>query len=212
MLQKLAHMLARVHHLQVPIRKEHSTFFSQTAAHLEGVLSDDRAEKLIEKNNLKVLSVEGVKKEYEELQQRVKDARVKTVFCYNDFRGSNILVSNTEPGKIVFTDLEYAGYGSRGMDICIYMHEWGKPSLSDMENRALAPDEVIRHFLSLYLEGVDLVKPGYSKRPGNGVEDILKEVKIATLQMGLFSVLMMMNMRKSIIDLVPYNPDGLMVS
>lgn len=205
-------MLAKVHSLQVPIRKEHSTFLTVSKTHLEGVYSDDRAEKIIAKLKLPFLSKVDVREEYEDLERRVEAANVKTVFCYNDFRGSNILVSQTEPGKILFTDLEYAGYGPRGLDICVYMHEWGKASLSDLENRELAPDDVIRHFINLYLEGHDLITPGYTSKAGNSVEDVLREVKIACLQMSMFGVLFTMNSRTSIIDLIPFDADQMMVS
>ena len=125
-----------------------------------------------------------LKKEFELFQKAFEKLEAPVVFCHNDFRGSNILV--TEPDeKIVVVDYEYCAYGPRGYDLGYFIREWDKDAFEFKPIEALT-DEVITNFVQLYIDGCELIQPGFSKKPKNSLTEIVKETKFGILSSSMF--------------------------
>lgn len=133
---------------------------------------------------LSVWTETTLRKEFDLYKKAYDNFKAPIVFCHNDFRGSNILV--TEPDeKIVVVDYEYCAYGSRGYDLGSFMNEWDQ-DLFEFRPLEVLTDEVLTNFVQMYVEGCELVQPGFSTKPENSVEQIIKETKFGILSTYIF--------------------------
>ena len=203
--------MAKVHSLQVPIRKNLDALTSAMGRHIDEAYEDGRME-LIEKLNLKAFASVDLREEYPQFVDLLANANIKIVFTHTDFRGSNILVSKKNPTRILLTDLEYSSYAFRGFDLAIFMFDWGKEPLVSLADPRLPDDDVIRAFIRLYIEGAELLAPGYADKEENSVDNILREVKLCALQMFFFSNTLAINRKENLVEKVPFNLHETMVS
>ncbi len=211
LLRIVAHLMAKVHSLQVPIRKNLDALTSAMGRHIDEAYEDGRME-LIKELNLKAFASVDLREEYPRFVDMLANANIKIVFTHTDFRGSNILVSKKNPTRILLTDLEYSSYAFRGFDLAIFMFDWGKEPLVSLADPRLPDDDVIRAFIRLYIEGAELLAPGYVDKEENSVENILREVKLCALQMFFFSNTLAINRKENLVEKVPFNLHETMVS
>lgn len=202
--RQLMTLLANIAHLQVPIRKEPDLilqwcrdFISYGYEHFD-VLA------LAKELKLKYLSTVDVLVEFDALVVRIKALKSPLVFAHNDFRGSNLLVTQgkDKSPEIFACDLEHAGYGSRGYDLATIFWEWGQKEVLDMT--APPPtDENLTDLLTTYIECCDEVSPGYSSRPENSLEAHAREVKLNNLFNVLFFAGFLIGQKEVLIATMP---------
>ncbi|KAM0683109.1 hypothetical protein MDAP_001522 [Mitosporidium daphniae] len=92
------------------------------------------------------------------LREISKDQKA-IVFIHGDLLNANIMASNSHPKRIAFIDYEYAGFGSRALDIanhfCEYMNCFATLE-PYMHNYHLFPDDArIFAFINTYIRELD---------------------------------------------------------
>lgn len=203
--------MAKVHSLQVPIRKNFDALTSAMGRHIEEAYELGRMD-LIKELDLKAFAAVDLREEYPRFIDILTKANIKVVFTHTDFRGSNILVSKADPTRILLTDLEYSSYAFRGFDFAIFMFDWGKDPLVSLADPRLPDDEIIRAFIRLYIEGAELLAPGYADKEENSVENILREVKLCAMQMFFFSNTLAINRKENLVATMPFDLRETMVN
>ncbi len=168
---------------------------------------------MLDQYNCETLKKYDLKQEIVWLKKCVLNTNSPIVFCHNDFRGSNIMVteSNNNNDKIILCDFEYSSYGFRGVDFGTIFAEWGK-SWSDLLKPHHFPDDsLIKPFILTYIEeSVKIHGKEYSENKFNSVEQILKEVKVFTLVSNMFNVTIILKFDESLDDR-PFNKKQSMV-
>jgi len=142
---------------------------------------------LIDECNCQTLKDNDLKQEIEWIKNLINRTHSPTVFGHNDFRGDNIMV--TESKELVLCDFEYSCYGYRGWDFGLLFSEWGRTRNDLMKLHDFPKDSVIKPFIEEYIS--EMIKINGDKYLGNSlnsVEQILKEVKVFALVSNLFSV------------------------
>lgn len=213
LLRKLAHILARIHSLNVPILKNKYNILEQLMDSIIQTYKQNNVKQIFQELNLETLIQNDLLEECEEFERMMKSEKSPTVFCHNDFRGSNMLVTGDETGEqsIVMCDFEYCSYGPRGYDFASFLTEWGK-ELFDTEFLDIPSDEVIEHFVKFYIEESELITPGYTDNPKNSLEKIVKEVKLNILFNFMFILCFIVKQKDSVIESVPFNMKFQMVN
>lgn len=174
-MKEVATKLAQTHALRVPLIKERTPNLTSIHSNLKFAYDNFDIEGLCRELKLEALTEHDIREEAKYVEKIIKEIDSSRVFCHNDFRGSNILV--TQPGdKILLCDMEYSRYGPRASDMAILLVEWGR-ELFDFEPRDMTPDEVIKQFAQWYIDEMNRLKPGYSDDAKNSVDTITKEVK-----------------------------------
>lgn len=112
-------LLARINHLNVPIRKDSNLLFADMKKSIEFAYEHCRVNELAEELDLKSLKAVNVLTEFNEVMEQIDVLKIPVTFNHNDYRGSNLLVE-VKTNRILACDLEYGGYGSRCFDFaCI---------------------------------------------------------------------------------------------
>jgi choline/ethanolamine kinase len=128
LVNELSRKLARVHAMDVPIKKTGNWVFETFDSFYEIAYQKFPINQLIEECNCETLKKHDLKKEIQWLKNCVKETNSPIVFCHNDFRGSNIMVTDPnnnnigdKKDRITLCDFEYSSYGYRGYDFgCIF--------------------------------------------------------------------------------------------
>lgn len=164
---------------------------------------------LVEELDLKQFKNKELSEEFEEFETLIKNLNAPVVFCHNDFRGSNILV--TEPNqKILLCDLEYSSYGARGFDLAVFLTEWGR-ELFDFNSLTMPETSVIENFVKLYIEACNEIVPNYASKPENQLAIVVNETKIFFLANFMFFLTFMFKQTESLIPQLPYDAKSKMV-
>lgn len=189
LLRQLAHTLAKINLLNIPIPKNRDWLINQIQINSSSEKFDQILyEKIcVQCNEWQV----DLNSEVNELNKQITEFQAPNVFCHNDFRGSNILVTDPEQ-KLMIIDYEYCAYGPRGFDIGVFLTEWDSEILQ-MKSLERITDDVIERFVRYYLEGCNILLPGFSNQPGNSVSDIIRETKFGILCNMMFFVTIMVN-------------------
>lgn len=211
LLRQLGHMIAKIHAMKVPISKRSDWFLKQIEEYLINGLKKPDMNDIVEKNQLKFFKENDLLKELVKMNKLLDSVNSPTVFCHSDFRGSNILVTGEEPDeKLIMVDFEYSAYGARGSDLSVFMTEWNKEFFDFTIE--LPDDEVLKKFAEFYLEGMDMIEPGYSTLDVNSVQHLIKEIKVYTLANLMFFVAFMLNQSESLMESVPFEREKQLVS
>lgn len=211
LVDQLAVHLATMHNLQVPIVRPKINPHIQTTKEkvLKGYQMHD-VPKLVAELGLKAFQKKDLKEEIADFERILTSVDSPTVLCHNDYRGSNLLV--TEEGtKMVVCDYDYSGYGPRGFDFASLFHEWDK-ELFDFATTKVLPDEPLTRFVERYIETMKTLQPNYGDDPRNTVEVIKREAKTYQLANLLVFVCLMFCTTESMIKAFPYNEKEAMVS
>jgi thiamine kinase-like enzyme len=172
---------------------------------------------MLDHYNCETLKKCDLKQEIEWLKKCVEETNSPIVFCHNDFRGSNIMATesnnynDSENDKIILCDFEYSSYGFRGLDFGTIFAEWGKSWSDFLKPHDFPDDSLIKPFILTYIEeSVKIHDKEYSENKLNSVEQILKEVKVFTLVSNLFDVTIILKFDESLDD-IPLNKKRSMV-
>jgi len=201
--RSVAHTLAKVHQLKVPIRKQSNWQLKQIGDMIQSAYANQPIDSLVDEMNLDELRNFDVRKEYKWLKEQVDALQYPLVFCHNDFLGSNVLVTEPED-KMLLIDLEYCTYGCRGYDLGVFLSQWGLEP-NDYEKLDMPSDEVMERFIEYYIEGADRLEPGYGCKPENSVKAILHETKLFMSVFFLFWTAFFLNQREKMIDAIPFD-------
>ena len=200
----LARRLARIHAMEVPIKRTGNWIFDyfdesfKTANELFDIKS------LIEESKSQTLKDKDLSQELEWLKKAVLDVNSPKTFTHVDFRGSNIMV--TESDGLVLCDFEYSCYGFRGFDFGTIITEWGRDFGDWTRPHELTNDETIKPFFISYIdESVKLKGKAFTDDERNSLENILKEVKVFSLVAFMWILMFMIKMKESIIPEIPFN-------
>ena len=170
-----------------------------------------KVQEVIDELKLECFTAKDLRVTFREMLQYVKQLDCPVVFCHHDFRGGNILV--TEPDhKVKIIDLEYCGYGQRGYDMGTFFTEWGTAELFEEMPTLLPPQEAVEQFCRYYLEAFDRLVPGYSSKPENSLDRVVKEAKLFYAVQNMFFMTSMIRKEDSIIPSIPFDPKTKMVS
>lgn len=142
---------------------------------LEAVYAKYDIDGICREHKLETFLKHDLREEAKFIDKMVKEIDSSTVFCHNDFRGSNILVTQPDD-KILLCDMEYSRYGPRAGDLAALMYEWGHEFM-DFNPRGIPSDEDIKQFIQLYVHEMNERQPGYIDKPKNSVDNITREVK-----------------------------------
>ena len=171
-----------------------------------------RVAELTEELNLKQLKRRNLIEEFDELMAIVDRLGCPTVFCHVDFRGSNLLVTEIEEEKrILLVDPEYCEYGCRGFDLATIIYEWGKEQFDILSTLNPPDEQEMCQLVQQYIDAVDQLIPGYSKKVQNSLAAHLKEVKIMFLVNAMFFITLMIRQRDTIITAIPFDAKKNMV-
>ena len=122
------------------------------------------------------------------LKQVIIDCDSPINFSHVDFRGPNIMVTETD--GIVLCDFEYSCYGFRGADFGTIFNEWGRPLQDFMKPPTFVDDTTLKPFIETYIEeSVKLRGHTFNEDKRNSLEHILKEGKVFSLMSQMFFVL-----------------------
>lgn len=203
LLQKLAKQIARFHYLQVPINKTTNLYIKQISKMIESAKINCPEIDLINELPLKTLKSHDLQTEFTYLMNVVEKLNSPIVFAHNDFRSSNILV--TDSSEVLLVDFETNSYGPRCFDLATFFTEWGREQLFASTGLVLPDDDVLSIFLKLYIHEVDQIVPGYSKDEKNSLQAHVKETKIMFLVNLLFYTAFMLQMMESLVPSVPFD-------
>ncbi len=192
----MAQKLAQVHAMDVPIKKTGNWIFETFDSFYEIAYQKFPINEFIEECNCETLKKYDLKEEIEWLKNCVKETNSPIVFCHNDFRGSNIMVTDPnnnnigdKKDRITFCDFEYSSYGYRGVDFGTIFAEWGRSWNDFMKLHHFPNDSTIMTFIEEYVsESVKILGKEYSTNELNSLEQLLKEVKVFVLVSNMFFV------------------------
>lgn len=210
LLKDLAQVIAKIHHLNVPINKKSNLLFDEMRNMIHFAYKECQVEELVNELNLETFKSHDLREEFDYLITLIDSLKSPVVFCHNDFRGSNILVVEPED-KVLTCDLEYCGYGSRAYDLATFLTEWNKTEMFQISSEIPTDDE-LTVFLKLYIEQCDILIPGYSSDNNNSLKVHIKETKIMILANFMFFLAVMVKTTESIIPAIKFDAKKKMVS
>jgi virulence-associated protein VapD len=181
--------------MDVPIKKNGNWIFETFDSFYEMAYKKFPINEMIEEFNCETFKKYDLKEEIEWLENCVKEINSPIVFCHNDFRGSNIMVTESnnnnesENEKIILCDFEYSSYCYRGIDLGSIFAEWGRSWNDFMKLHHFPNDSTIMTFIDEYIsESVKILGKEYSTKESNSLEQLLKEVKVFVLVSNMFFV------------------------
>ncbi|CAG2119199.1 unnamed protein product, partial [Medioppia subpectinata] len=123
LVQELAQKLARLHSTSVPIKK----FSNWIPNYFNNCYSEANSrfdlKTLYEECNCETFKTHDLNTELEWLKKLIVETDSPVMFTHVDFRGSNIMVTETD--GIVLCDFEYSCNDYRGFDFGSIFNEWG---------------------------------------------------------------------------------------
>ena len=210
LVEEVSRKLARIHAMDVPLKRTGSLlfdFFDDT--YRVGNESFD-LKALIDESHSQTLKDYDVGQELEWVKKIILDLNPVQTFVHGDYRGANILI--TESDGIVICDFDLSSYGYRGFDFgtifCELGRQWGQ-----WEDPHQFPNEqTFKVFINSYIEeSVKLKGKQFIEDNRNSFENILKEIKVFTLVGYIWIVMFLLAKNESIIPGVPFDKLQLMV-
>ena len=196
--------------MEVPIKKNGNWIYNYFKKTYESAYKKFDIDGIIEKNNLQTLKFHNVGDEWQWLSRAAVDIDSPVTFTHIDFRGSNIMVTETD--GVVLCDFEYSCYGFRGFDFGTLIVHWGRERL-DWQTPLKFPEyDVIKPLVEIYIEeSVRLRGKEFSDDPRNSLEHIMREVKLFSLVALMFILLFKFDLDTSTVPGRPFDKDKLMV-
>ena len=186
LLDELAIKLAKFHALTPPLDKKKNWLSVSLADDLEQFCDKNFVDKkeLFERYECKALLGCDVKKELQWIVKKVVDFESPIVFCHNDFRMENTLL--TEDNELILSDFDFSHYGYRGYDFAFLYCS----SNQIVDNKWQFKDESnVKQFIDSYVKQCEQIYgTEYSVNERNSVENILIETKCVSLAVYLFYV------------------------
>jgi thiamine kinase-like enzyme len=128
LVNEIARKLAKLHSLNVPIKKNNYWIYDNFDRFYRESFEKFPIESMINSYKLMELMSTNLMREIEWIKKAIKTTKSPIVFCHNHFRGSNILIKQSESNneRILFCDFEYSSYGFRGIDFGSLFANWGR--------------------------------------------------------------------------------------
>ncbi|CAG2105046.1 unnamed protein product, partial [Medioppia subpectinata] len=175
LMDQLGRQLARFHAIRAPIRRDrcaHLNYMAVIAAQMtEPVVKELR--ELYQRNNGQTLDEFDLKGEIQWVLNYIGKhfGDSPLVFGHNDFRGSNIMV--TDKG-LVLCDFDYSAYAHRGFDFGLFFSTFLTSDDNFEDTFPLEP--LIESFVKNYLNECQRLSTGGHKCPD--VQSMVREVKV----------------------------------
>ena len=190
--------------MDVPIRKTGNWLFDYFDGSYKEANDSFDLKALIDESKSETLKTYDIKQEVEWLKKTILESKSVLTFTHIDFRGSNIMVTETD--GIVLCDLEYSCYGYRGFDFGTLFSEWGRVWGKWNEPHEYPNDETIKPFIDSYIEeSTKLNGNKFSDDYRNSSENLLKEVKLFSLVGNMWIIIFMLKINEAIIADIPFN-------
>ncbi|CAG2106607.1 unnamed protein product, partial [Medioppia subpectinata] len=176
LVQELAQKLAKIHLTVVPIKKTENWIFKYFDDSYNKAYKLFDINALIDECNCETLKTHDLKQELEWMKDLIIKTDSPVTFTHLDFRGSNIMITETD--GIVICDFEYVCYGCRGFDLGALFAEWGRKCGEYMAYVEFPDDNTIRPFIESYIEeSIDIFEEKFTNDTRNTFQHILKETK-----------------------------------
>ncbi|CAG2102573.1 unnamed protein product [Medioppia subpectinata] len=189
LVDKLAKILAAIHCLEVPIKRNPKWIF-RYCDHFYN-LAKDRFDlnSMFNEYNLETLKAHVIYREMQWIERLVtEESDFDITFAHNDMSASNIMVTETD--GIVVCDYEYSCIGYRGYDFGTFFLWWGRNADELRKPHVFPDDPSIRPLVDAYIrESIKLNGIQWSTDPRNSVQSLLREIKVFTLVSYLFYAL-----------------------
>lgn len=203
LVEKLARKLARLHAMNVPIKKTGDWIRESFSKWYKKTEKKFGLKKLIEQYKCETLKTHDIRAEMEWLFQTIDQLDSPKTFTHTDLRGSNIMV--TEPDdRIVLCDFENCSYGYRGVDLGSVFAEWNgwdPQKICDDGYHEFPDDHQIIPFLKAYAdESSRLTGISFIEDKRNRLQHLLKEVKVFALVSNMFFVWLTLRADRSMTD------------
>ncbi|XP_054157325.1 ethanolamine kinase 1-like [Oppia nitens] len=147
--------------------------------------SDINIKERFEKYNCETLLTADLKSEFEWIKQIIAKVNSPIVFTHNDFRSSNLLITESvdkTDGPIVVCDFELSSYGFRGLDFQSIILEWGRKQFDFNADGLPHDDSVLRPLIEIYIDECQQIHgKEFSANAINSVDYIIYEIKVFTL-------------------------------
>ena len=206
----LMEKLARIHAMEVPIKKSRDWILDYFDDCFD--LANERfdVKDLIEKSQSLTLLKFDLGEEIQWLKTAIKGIDSPKVFSHNDFRGCNVMITETD--GILLCDFEVSCYGFRGFDFGAFFIEWDR-SWGDWDMTVEFPsDETLKPFINAYIEeSVKLKGKAFIEDERNSLQHILKEVKVLSLAELMFLIVLFLQLQDSFINGIPLDKIKTMV-
>ena len=204
LVKDLAQRLARIHSMDVPIKRSGNWLFDYFDESLKLTKERFDLKALIEESKSQTLKTYDIEEELQWLKRAIIESKSPHIFTHLDFRGSNIMI--TESDGIVLCDFEYSCYGYRGFDFGTLFSEWGRVWGQWTQPHEYPSDETIKQFIGPYIEeSIKLKGKQFSEDNRNSIENILKEVKLFSLVGYMWIIMFLLKMNESVIADIPFN-------
>ena len=180
--EKVFKALAKIHSLKVPINKGSNRVNQMLLkSYSEAIQKFDIKKEMDEYNCVSLKSCD-LKAEIDYVLNVAKNSKSPVLFTHNDFRSSNLLITEPNEGLVV-CDFDITGYGYRGFDFVSLSIEWGRKQFDKTPVRGIPfKDEEMKSLIEIYVEeSVRIHGKSYLENEINSVDHILKELKIFLL-------------------------------
>ncbi|XP_054157321.1 choline/ethanolamine kinase-like [Oppia nitens] len=178
---------SRIHAMDVPIKRTHNMFMKEAEVSYKYLFNDNdiNIKERFEKYNCETLLTADLKSEYEWIKQIVSKVNSPLIFTHNDFRSSNLLITESmdkTDGPIVVCDFEFSSYGYRGMDFQSIIMEWSRKQFDFSTDGLPHDDSILRPLIEIYVDECQQIHgKEFSANSVNTVDHIIYEIKIFTL-------------------------------
>ncbi|CAG2178421.1 unnamed protein product, partial [Oppiella nova] len=182
MVTKLAHKLAAIHSLEVPLKLSHN-WIADSYDHFFH-LSKQRFDlnSMFNEYDLETLKTHDLSEEIQWMKELILATDSPVTFAHNDFSENNIMV--TKSNDIVVCDYEYSCRGYRGYDFGSLLLVWRRNACEIRKPHEFPDDHTLRQLIEPYIEeSVKLNGNEFLKDKRNSVESMLREVKVFTVGM-----------------------------
>ena len=186
LMDKLAIKLAKFHALTPPMDKK-KNWLSLDFVDDSEQFTDKRIvgqKELFKVYECTALMECDIKNELQWMANNMVDFESPIVFCHNDFRMENTLL--TEDNEPILSDFDFSHYGYRGYDFAMFFNCFHKI----VDNKWQFKDEsFIKQFIASYVKHCQQIYgTEYSVNQHNSVEHILTETKRFLITVQLFAV------------------------
>lgn len=208
------HNLAAINLYQIPLPKTRLHLHNELKRCIEDAYKFFNITEKCHEYQLETLMKHDLLQEFLKFEQTMSELKMPLVFCHNDFRLTNVMVTGEEENEkdLVIVDLEYCCYGYRAHDIATMVLDWGRDDYRSQNKPWVYSEEVVRRYAKFYLEGCDLVQPGYSTKPGNSIDNMVREIRVCILENYMYIMAIVLNFRESIISTMEFDLKTQLVS
>ncbi|XP_054157305.1 choline/ethanolamine kinase-like [Oppia nitens] len=191
---ELFEKLARVHAMDVPIKKS-EWFLKALDTFYDNCTKKTDLFALLNKSD--IFSKYNLKIEINWIRDIIEKTDSPLVFTHNDFRTNNIMVlenSIPETGQqLVLCDFELSSYGYRGQDFGSIISEWGRTPNDFKKPQSFPDDSTLRSIFDIYIKETErLFGKEYCEQKRVTIDVIIKETKVYMLYYKLFAIVYFM--------------------